>query len=984
MAKTKTIKKNSTIEIIMFVGLCILMFFPPFFRGLFFERELLPTHIFSFALGIIWILSKYKDKEYKLFSTYVDGLAAGLVLMYLISILYAVNSRLAILEALKYVNYFIIYILARDLLQDNKKRTIILNIIALTGTLVALVGLGSAIGTWDYNGAYVGGRINSTFQYPNTLASYLAAVFILAMGLLIIYKNKLIKGLYGALSSIMFLTFILTYSRGMWLMFPFVILAYIFLIPNKIKMQSFIYIIANIIISTPGALLFAQYIENKPPLILWAVVIITAMAAGIITYLLSLLEDKFVELNNKRLIIALAIIAILGGFATAFAINQTASLTMANNTEEIKYSSVIRETGEIEPLKDYLLEVSYEGKGTEESKFFGRIFIQALDEDRKVSTLKVVDINDSENNSMLIDFKTPETMSNLRLIFINQYPKTSITFNQANILDENKELIKSIPLKYKYIPEQIVSRISSINLEGYSAGARLTFYKDAFKIIKDYPILGSGGGGWLTLYKAYQSYGYNSTQAHNYIMQLWIEIGTVGLVMFSAFILLLLYIAYGGYRAAKDISTKLVISTLAIATISIFLHAAIDFDLSLAALTFVLWACMGILVSFSNKNKLKLPILNKINGKWCKGALIAGLTILLIISSSFKLGSSYAQKAIQSFKDKNYSDVIEYFHKAAKLYPVKPEYRLDLANIYISNSKRTNKKEDIKKAQELLDNLPKQVKYNARLKLKVANVFITLGQIDKALELLDEATKVEPLTIENHLYKTEGYVAVINRHIRNKNMDKAQQLIEQLLTIKDDINNINEKSLKPLKFNNDLLSRLGYIQYLYENLKDRKYNPGKNYAFKYAYYFDIDMDYNRILDNTNIWNSSKGGNLQHETRKENQNSFITLTNDGEEIGMFRLHKMELRPNTSYKLFVKTRGTYLEKGFRIEIYNSKSENKTQVIENIKLTQEDWSISTIEFKTNPDIGDSLSEIRFRLEGKDSGYVDVGEVVLFEEVE
>ncbi len=976
--KTHTTKNKSLLESLIFASLCILLFYPPFFRGLFFEKELLPTHIFSFIIGVLWMISKFKDRDYKLFKSYTDLLAAGIVAIYLISTIYAVNKQLAILEAFKYANYFIIYILSRDLLQDTKRRNIILNILVIAGGLVSIVGLGSAIGTWSYNGAYVGGRINSTFQYPNTLASYLAALIILITGLLTTNENKLIKGLYASLSSIMFMTFILTYSRGMWLIFPFVILAFIILVPSKIKMQTLLYTIINIVISTPGALLFGQHIENGGAATLWAIVILTAAGAGITTYLLSLIENKLIKLDNKRLLIALGILAILGGLVVGVALNQTTSLTMENDTNEVKYTSLVREIGEIEPLKDYFLEVDYDGQGTEEANFFGRIYIQSIDEDSKVSTIKTVDINESENNELNIDFTTPETINSLRLVLRNQYPETKITFNEVNILDENNQPIKSIPLKYKYIPEQIVSRISSISLDENSAGARFSFYKDAFKIIKDYPIFGAGGGGWVALYKMYQSYQYHSTQAHNYFMQLWIEVGTIGLILFTAFILLFLYKAYRSYRNSDEINVKLIISALTVSVISILLHAVIDFDLSLAAITFVLWAIMGMLAGFDKQENLGQikGTHNKLNGKLGRVVFISIMAILLLTASSFSIGNSYARKAIGAFNAKEYSNSLNYFQQSIKHYPVKPEYKMDLSNFYISNYKNSNNQEYLERAIGLLDDSQKLVKYNAQLQLKLANTYMSVGQFDKGLNLLDEAVKVEPLRIENYLAKTQGYIAVADYYLKNKDIEKAKPLVEEIIKVKEDINNVNGRAFKSLKFNNDLLENLGYIKYLQEDLNGNNYDHGDNYTFKYAYYFDIDMDNNDRLDNTTLWNNAEDGNIT----EERQDSFIKLTNDGSKLGMLRLHKVDLKSNTNYKLFVKAKGNYQEKNFRVQILNGKSEKQSQTIKNVKLNEDQWGIEAIEFKTEADI-DGTSEIRFRLEGNDEGYVDLEEIVLFE---
>lgn len=117
-------KSNSTIEYIVFWGICLLLFIGPYFRGLFFETEFLPAGIYTFSLALIWMISKYKDKDYKLIRSSIDILVLGLTLMYFVSIIYGVNTRLAILEALKYGNYFAIYIIGRDLISDEKHQNI--------------------------------------------------------------------------------------------------------------------------------------------------------------------------------------------------------------------------------------------------------------------------------------------------------------------------------------------------------------------------------------------------------------------------------------------------------------------------------------------------------------------------------------------------------------------------------------------------------------------------------------------------------------------------------------------------------------------------------------------------------------------------------------------------------------------------------------------------------------------------------------------
>lgn len=44
------------------------------------------------------------------------------------------------------------------------------------------------------------------------------------------------------------------------------------------------------------------------------------------------------------------------------------------------------------------------------------------------------------------------------------------------------------------LPDNMETRLENINFQQHSVLERITFYKDAVKVVKDYPILGAGGG----------------------------------------------------------------------------------------------------------------------------------------------------------------------------------------------------------------------------------------------------------------------------------------------------------------------------------------------------------------------------------------------------------------------------------------------------------------------------------------------------------
>lgn len=159
-----------------FWGLALLLFLAPFFRGLFFQPEQQKALIF--AAVIFWLawLWKSSRKDNSFLSHPLDYFVLALPVVYLISAFHAVNYGLAVDEVIKTVLYFTVFWLASRLVRDDIDIAALLQVIYFSAVCVALVGLATATGIIHIKDGFLGGRIYSTFQYPNALASYLAAV----------------------------------------------------------------------------------------------------------------------------------------------------------------------------------------------------------------------------------------------------------------------------------------------------------------------------------------------------------------------------------------------------------------------------------------------------------------------------------------------------------------------------------------------------------------------------------------------------------------------------------------------------------------------------------------------------------------------------------------------------------------------------------------------------------------------------------------
>ena len=154
VSKQNSYGGNQAFLYVLFSLLCILIFYPAYFRGLFFEDEQFKTYLFSFILFSVFAIYKVTKGTTFQFNNFLDYSLLGLVAMYIVSIVVAVTYRLAVSEALKYINYFVIFLLVKELVDSKLKINILLNILLVSITGVAFLGIGAATGTFTYNGAY--------------------------------------------------------------------------------------------------------------------------------------------------------------------------------------------------------------------------------------------------------------------------------------------------------------------------------------------------------------------------------------------------------------------------------------------------------------------------------------------------------------------------------------------------------------------------------------------------------------------------------------------------------------------------------------------------------------------------------------------------------------------------------------------------------------------------------------------------------------
>ena len=154
---------------------------------------------------------------------------------------------------------------------------------------------------------------------------------------------------------------------------------------------------------------------------------------------------------------------------------------------------------------------------------------------------------------------------------------------------------------------QIKRRVSITRLiKIFSSGRRIAIWKFTWMMIKDHPILGSGIGTFKYNDLRYQAkffeqgdnrsiYPYGvADKAHNEYLQLWAELGTIGLAIF-----LWLIIAYFNYgirylKREKDEQKRGIMIGLMGAVVAFLMDSIFWFPLHLSANVSLLWLFIGL------------------------------------------------------------------------------------------------------------------------------------------------------------------------------------------------------------------------------------------------------------------------------------------------------------------------------------------------------------------------------------------------------
>lgn len=651
---------NQFLFSVAFAGTVLLLFYPPFFRGLFFPVEQRWTLLLAIVLFFITYLWKLSCREVTFLKGPLDYTAAALVVVYILAALKPASQSLAVAEVAKVLLYFLVYWLVARL-GGEERNTYFIHALYLATVGTALAALLTATELIYIKDGFLGGRFYSTLQYPNALASYVGAGLILGFYLWA-KAGQNYRYLYGAANYLLLMVYLGSGSRGAYLLFPPLLVLFCILTPKSYRKEVTIHLIICLVAALAANVGFIPNAVAKSYFAAWGWFGLGLIVALGGQYLLLLVSRLLASPRAvKALAVFVAVVLLLAGG-----------------------------------------------------------------------------------------------------LFLASQPAVQPTANS----DQPEGILNRI------IPPQIMSRLQSINLATSSSQHRLYWTEDALKMVKDRPLLGFGGGGWEAAYRQYQSYFYNSTQVHNHYAQVAVETGLLGFTVLATIWLLFLF-CIGRCYSRNQGQGRLLPLAVGIAALYLGVHAVIDFNLALGAISILLWACFGMARSLDTRYPVTMPALSPRVFKQKQVAYFTAITlaclVMFVFCISYLLGVSCTYRAAAALQHNNLEATAVSLAEASRYDPFTASYHYDLAGIYLNLGDADNA---LKYALAASNREP----YNVSILTRLAEAYWQCGQIEQAVATMERARDASPWVAGIWENLGQTYTAAGIHYLKTGQEENARQM----------------------------------------------------------------------------------------------------------------------------------------------------------------------------------------------------------------
>ena len=164
----------------------------------------------------------------------------------------------------------------------------------------------------------------------------------------------------------------------------------------------------------------------------------------------------------------------------------------------------------------------------------------------------------------------------------------------------------SLHLGYPLLPGFISNRLQGLRANE-NAIQRAAFFRDGIRIFRDHPILGAGLGGFESLLYGYQDFRYETKYVHNHYIQVLLDCGAVGFLLYAALLVLTLAALWRGKK--QELPFRALHPALCAAFCMLVLHSGMEVVMSTTVyLPYALTVLALSSVCFGKPEEKRVPV----------------------------------------------------------------------------------------------------------------------------------------------------------------------------------------------------------------------------------------------------------------------------------------------------------------------------------------------------------------------------------------
>lgn len=366
----------------------------------------------------------------------------------------------------------------------------------------------------NLNGVEIGVRMTSIFGNPNVFAGVAGLGVLLALGLAATEERNGRRCVCLVLLYVNSLAFVLAFSMGGTGMIVLAFLAFLFLERKERRMGTLVLMLETLVLTMISAALVSMTSftawRGMQPIPLLCAIAGSAALCLLDRFVGRTLADKLSG-NTKLVPIVTAVAVGIIAIYSVAALNWTGGVTLGpgNGLRRAAYPNPGSYTLSVEA--DGPLSVIVESQNRQETMMHtGTVLYRG--------------------SAAEAAFTVPEDSL---VVYFNFFAAQETRFDAASYAGSSGS--GGLPLGYKLLPSFIANRLQGL-FANENAIQRLVFFEDGMKLFRRSPVIGLGLSGFENSFRSVQSFWYETQNVHNHYIEVLVDKGIVGLVVFLALI----------------------------------------------------------------------------------------------------------------------------------------------------------------------------------------------------------------------------------------------------------------------------------------------------------------------------------------------------------------------------------------------------------------------------------------------------------------